>query len=165
MEPGAIVLFILVAIALRALDARRKQGKLPPVIQPGWPPPKPAPPRTPEPHPASKIPVESQASSHVPVESRAPRAPVHYPAPIERHADPPGEAIVGRASHSHSMTRTGAEQPLQVHSPLAMAPLSPHVLVAPPGSALAQLQDNIEKRRLALEARMLRGGAPSERSR
>ena len=144
LNPVAILLFILVAIVIRVIEARKKQGTpLPPLVPPTWgsaPRHDPAPTSTPK--SASDRPYVQDADPFHP----APREVVRRPEkPAPRVAPAPVRAesrsLPDRSPHEI------AERELTTAGELD----------APAGSALARLQASIEERRLALERRHAKG--------
>ncbi|MEO5987628.1 MAG: hypothetical protein ABIU54_11250 [Candidatus Eisenbacteria bacterium] len=140
MNQLAVLLFVIVAIALRAIDSRNKRGgSLPPVAQPPWPH---APQPQGSPKSASDRPFVQETDKHRP----APReAHAHAPQTHDRHAPAP--------AHTESRPRTDRSPHQIAERELTTA----GELNAPVGSALARLQASIEERRLALERRHAKG--------
>lgn len=144
LNPVAILLFVLVAIAIRAFEARKKQARpLPPLVPPTWP-------SVPKHDPAPRS-TPKTASDRPYVQDVDP----FHPAPREVvvHPTPPAPRVTPAPARAESRT---------------LADRSPHEIAerelttageldAPPGSALARLQASIEERRLALERRHAKG--------
>ena len=144
LDPVAILLFILVAIAIRVFEARKSQGRaLPPLVPPTWP-------NAPKHDPAPKS-TPKTASDRPYVQDADPFQPAHRevvvqpakPAPRVAPTPPRAEARTLAARSPHEI----AERELTTAGELD----------APPGSALARLQASIEERRLALERRHAKG--------
>ena len=146
MNPVAILLFVLVAIAIRAVEARNKKGRpLPPLVPPTWgsaPKHDPAPKSTPK--TASDRPYVQDADPFRPTQRDVVVHPAK-PAPRVEMTPTPSRAdsrmLPDRSPHEI------AERELTTAGELD----------APPGSALARLQASIEERRLALERRHAKG--------
>lgn len=144
MNPVAILLFVLVAIAIRMFEARKKHSRpLPPLVPPSWP-------NTPKHDPAPKS-TPTTASDRPYVQDADPFRPAHrevvaHPAKPDPHVAPTPHRAAARTPAERSPHEI-AERELTTAGELN----------APPGSALARLQASIEERRLALERRHAKG--------
>ncbi len=138
MNPVAILVFVLVAIALRAFSSQAKRANPLPPVAPSWP--RPAP-QLPSPKTDSDRPYVQDTDQEHP--------PVHPSTPIPKRAAPYVEppARVESRPRSDRSPHEITERELTTAGGLD----------APAGSALARLQASIEERRLALERRHAKG--------
>lgn len=140
MNPVAILVFVLVAVALRAFESHNKRrGSLPPVAQPPWPQ---MPQQHGSPQSASDRPYVQETDKHHPTSHES-----------QQHASPPHARPPSPAARVESRPRTDRSPHEISERELTTA----GELNAPAGSALARLQASIEERRLALERRHAKG--------